>query len=472
MKKIVYTLLFIGFSIGVQAQSLTLKKGVILDDIKVNDSISESFVLYLPTNFETTKKWPIIFVCDTGGKAKQATQMLLPAAEKNGYILAASNTINDSLKIEDNVLATSRMINKVLTILPIGNQQIYTVGIADSGKFASLLPVIINNIQGTLSINSPIANTDILNVKKTFHFIGLVDVSNYNLFEMQANQQLLNNLRYPNQLFVYDQLTKPSVYDYINMALETFTISAMAKNSIPKDATFIQQKYQENISLIKNLVNQNKSIQAYDLASEAMKIYRSVVNIDELKDLEKNIRKSKIYKNSRKNESALTFNESLKREDYDYAMFEDIASYNFNNLGWWKYQIEALTQNSNQNALKNQMNNRLKGFVNYLVDKNTIELQAEKVIDEEGLVLLGMLKTITDPKDFEAYKRVISLSAKNEDYSTSLFYLEELLKMGFTDKKSLYEIEHTALLRIAPEFNEIVQQYLKEARYEVETIEE
>lgn len=48
-----------------------------------------------------------------------------------------------------------------------------------------------------------------------------------------------------------------------------------------------------------------------------------------------------------------------------------------------------------------------------------------------------------------------------------MFYLEELLKTGYNDKQELYALEDTALLRITPEFNELVYKYLKDARYDV-----
>ena len=54
-----------------------------------------------------------------------------------------------------------------------------------------------------------------------------------------------------------------------------------------------------------------------------------------------------------------------------------------------------------------------------------------------------------------------------EDYGTALFYLEELLKNGYTDKSELYELENTALFRITPEFNMLVEKYLRDARYEI-----
>jgi hypothetical protein len=127
--------------------------------------------------------------------------------------------------------------------------------------------------------------------------------------------------------------------------------------------------------------------------------------------------------------------------------------------------MDQLNSQKSNNPFELQMNNRLKSFVSFLTDKNIEDLRVEKIVDEEGLVFLFMLKTIINPQDFDAYENVISLSAKNEDYTTSLFYLEELLKVGFVDKNALYQIENTGLLRIAPEFNALILKYLNDARY-------
>ena len=89
------------------------------------------------------------------------------------------------------------------------------------------------------------------------------------------------------------------------------------------------------------------------------------------------------------------------------------------------------------------------------------------VVDYDALILLYMLKTITDPEAPENYLQVVSLTAKYDDYGTALFYLEELLKRGYQDRAALYALDHTALLRISPEFNAMIAKYLGEARYEI-----
>ncbi len=465
MKKIVSILLIIGFNIGLKSQTITLKKGVVLEDLIVADSIDETYALYLPTNFEVTKTWPVVFAVDLQGNHKRSLQMFKNAAESNGYILASPNNISDTLSISDNALMTKRVMNKVLSLLPINGKQIYTAGFSESGKFASVLPILINNIQGVLTVNCPLANTDVLDLKKMFHYIGVVDINNHNLNEMHANEKTLNTLRFPNQLLVYNQGNTPTMFDFINTSFEMFSLDAMAKNSITKDSSFINETYKTKINLIEDLVNRKQLIQAFDLATEFTDVYRPLVDVSPLKELQKKIRKDRVYREMKRAESGILFKESLQQEDYDYAMFEDVSSYNFNNLGWWKFQMEQLNSQKSNNPFELQMNNRLKSFVSFLADKNIEDLKDEKIADEEGLVFLWMLKTIINPQDFDAYKNVISLSSKNEDYTTSLFYLEELLKVGFTDKNALYQIENTGLLRIAPEFNALILKYLNDARY-------
>ncbi|MEL6484708.1 MAG: alpha/beta hydrolase, partial [Bacteroidota bacterium] len=145
---------------------------------------------------------------------------------------------------------------------------------------------------------------------------------------------------------------------------------------------------------------------------------------------------------------------------------EDVLTYNFKNLGWWNFQMTKINEFVNgKNAVEQRMGNRLRSYLNALIDDSIALEKINDTVDEEALVFLLMLKTITQPDNFDNYLKVVSLSAKNEDYGTSLFYLEEALKKGFKDKEKLYAIENTALFRITPEFNSLVKKYLDDSRY-------
>jgi hypothetical protein len=461
-------LLFVASITTVFSQQLVLKKGEIIDSLPVQDSTNTTYSLYLPTNFNTETKWPLMVVFDMDGKEKQAMSMFVVAAEKEGYILASPKMI-DSLSLTKNVLASSRVIEKVANLLPVDPNRVYTAGAAKAGRFASLIPVLMDGIKGVMSIGASLANRELLNVKEPFHFIGMVNRNDFNYTSMLTDAKLLDKLKFPNQVLLFDANGEWPGLDYIQKGMELFTLDAMGRSLIPKDSIFISSSFKKDLAKFNQLKNGGDLLWAEQYLTEMMSIYGAHKNLDSLRNVQKELRRDKQYRAMNRAENAVFLKESILKEDFQYYMEEDFYTHNFNNLGWWTYQMGELQKYINSaKSLEQQMGHRLLGFVNALAEDNIDLVLSEAVLDEDALAFLYMLKTILEPDNFEYYLNTISLSAKNEDFGTSLFYLEEVLKKGFKDKEKLYGLEGTALLRITPEFNELVAKYLDDARYLIE----
>jgi hypothetical protein len=466
MKKIIL-FLFLGAGLLCNSQQMTLKKGVVIDSIAIKDSISESYSLYIPTNFEMDRNWPILFVFDMEGKGKQAIRMFTGAAEKHGYLLAASNNVNDSLSTSQNILITGRMFNNVIGILPVQKNRIYSAGFDSGARFASVLPIFVKSIAGVISCGAVYPNMEILDNKNLFHFIGIVGKEDYAYPEMLAGKSLMGRLKFPNQLLVFNGGHVWPNNQYLGKAMEIFTLAAIGKGLSEKDEGYVNDTYAQNLEEINLLIGSNRLIQADNLLDEAISVYRVLKDIDSLKEIKRDLNKNKLFKTMSRNGNNTLLKESFIKEDYVYYLEEDLATYNYNNLGWWIYQMGELKKYDNSKIeAEREMGKRLLGYVNALIEDNIDMVNSGNQVDQEALSLLWMMKTITDPTDHSYYLKIISNSAKFGDYGTSLFYLEELLKKGYTDKAELYSLENTALLRITPEFNEIVAKYLKDARYE------
>ncbi len=462
-------LLFLGWAfIGHSQEQLKLKKGLIIDSLRVNDSLPETLALYLPTNFENTGKWPVLFVFDMGGRGKQALRMFKEAAEKQHYILAASNNLYDSLSISKNILIANRMFNEVLSIFPIHANRVYTAGFSSGARMASLLPSFIKNIEGVISCGATIPNTELLNSKNLFHFIGIVGNEDFSYADMLDAETILNKLKFPNNLLVFDGGHTWPQQSYLEKAMELFTLAAVAKGNAVRDEQFIQAAYQRNLELLNTLYSKNDLTGSYAQLDQMIAVFRTHMDVGSLVERRKILGKNKLFRAQRRQENTFLFNESFIREDYRFSLSEDIESLNFNNLGWWNYQMGELKKYEEKTiAPERQMGKRLLGYINALVEDNLDIEMAENQINVDAVHFLWMLKTISDPADYSYYLKIISDSARFEDYGTALFYLEELLRNGYTNKEELYGLEHTALLRIAPEFNKIVDTYLKDARYDL-----
>ncbi|WP_420601637.1 alpha/beta hydrolase [Flagellimonas sp.] len=465
-----YTLLFFTVFLlqyAAFSQQIRLKKGTILEALPVQDSIPDTFSLYLPTTFSTDKKWPLLLIFDLEGREKQALSMFVQAAEKEGYVLAAPK-ISDTTSISSNMVKTSEVIHSINRMLPIHKERVYTAGASTGARFANLVPIFLKDVKGTVSIGASVANTDVLSVKRPFHFIGIVDENNYNYTQMLAVEKILDRFRFPNQVLIYESDRVWPDASYLKKAMQLFTLSAMAKKYIPTDSSYIDKAFKEDIIKVNQLKGSIKLLLAEQYMGEMMSIYGAHKNLDSLRLVQRDVRRNKLFRSMKRAENAIRLKEALLKEDYQYYIEEDVLSHNFNNLGWWNYQMTEINKFINgTNEHEKKMGNRLLGYVNALAEDNIDIVNSETLIDEDALALLYMLKTILQPQNFDFYLKLISLSAKNEDFGTALFYLEEALKKGFKDTDRLYGLEHTALLRIKPEFNKLVSEYLKDARYEI-----
>jgi len=467
MKKILL-LVFALTSSTTFSQELRLLRGAITENLVVNDTVNETYSLYLPTNFDVEKTWPVAFVMDLEGKGKAAISILMYAAQQEGYVLASSSNISDTLSISENVLIANRMFNSVFNTIPTAKNRTYTAGFGSGAMFASILPTFVREIEGVISIGASVGNVEILNTKQPFQFIGIVNRADYNFTAMYNTKEILNKLKFPNELIVFDGERNLPESKQIANAFRMLTLTSMAKGNAERNDSLVSSSYDEFLSLANYYVSNQKPLLATYHMLDMEKIFYPLMELDSLKASQKALKRSSTFRQANRSQNSYFLKESFTKEDYSYYLEEDIISYNYANLGWWNYQMQELNKlDKSVNLYERQMSSRLRGYINALISDNIDFVSADEEIDVEALNLLYMIKTITAPTEFEAYLKVISISSQMEDYGTALFYLEELLKSGYTDRQSLYSLENTALFKIMPEFNEVVEKYLKGARYDV-----
>ncbi|MEM9144198.1 MAG: alpha/beta hydrolase, partial [Bacteroidota bacterium] len=371
MRRILFTVTLVASLFTVGAQQLRVKKGAVTDGIKLSDSLPESIAVYLPTNFNETRKWPIVFVFNMDGLGKRAMGILANVAEKQGYLLAASNAIRDSLSISENIMITKRMVDGVRELFPIHPHRMYTVGLGDGARFASLVPVFIKEIAGVISNGASFPNTQVLSRKNPFHYIGIVGTEDFSYPDMLDQESEWDRLRFPNNMLLFEGGNQWPSTEYLAMALDFFTLTAMAKGRIPKDSVAVERAFHEHLNQVNKWTSLQKPVLAMELLEELEQVYRPLKELDSLEPSKKALKRSKFFKSLSRERNTVFLMESFVKEDYIYYLEEDILTYNFNNLGWWKYQMEELQKlDKSQKASERRMGKRLHGFVNAFIEDN------------------------------------------------------------------------------------------------------
>lgn len=470
MRKIVVFLLLVVF-IGVpaNAQELVLKKGIVMDSLPVNDSIVRQIMLYLPQDFDAGLKWPVLFLCDVEGDRNKKLRYLKAAADKNGYIIASSGALRDSLSLTDKILAISRTLDELKELLPLDLDRVYTIGYDVGGQLAAIVPPMLRGVNGVLSVASGLPNLSLIDPKQPFDYVGVLGRGDYQYSNLLQSETVLDVLKVPNYTLYHPEGHQWPDLVYLDLGMQMLTLMGMNRAAIPRDDQVIQNAYTDYKNAILELEQTGQWILAYHYAEQGESVFKALTDTDWFKAKKKSIRKSKLYKNQKREWDAVRLNESMLAGDYLFYLEEDVLSFNLDNLGWWNYQMGKIAKYKESTKREEQLlGDRLDGYLNALVEEYLELSGQEPNPDYDAMILLNMLKTITEPEDYDHYLQVISLTAKYGDFGTSNYYLEALLEKGYSDTDKLYDLPHTGLLKISPEYNALIAQYLGEARYAIE----
>lgn len=447
-------------------QEFSLIKGAVADNLPISDSIAESFAMYLPRNYSADKNWPIVFVFDNEGRGINAARLFSSAAEDQGYLIVASNNISKQDSLVTNLKTASRLLEKIFQNFPIDNNRVYTAGLQEGALVASSLPAIYPKIKGVLVVDDFWWNREYLiqnNKKQTFVAFAGYKSDFYN--EFGENSSLLKRLGYKSLTYNYEGANSWPTTKLISHGLGVFTLNAMLDGDKAMDTEIVDKLFQSEIATAESMRRQLDFYKAYELLELMQEKYKYFDKKSEIRDLQKEIRRESLYKKQLSQFNSVKIKESDIRYEYPLLLEEDLFAKSFENVGWWSQQFKQIKdlQKSDIQA-EVEMGYRMEDYLQTYAHNRFRELKADKAgIDR--LILISILRTIFDKDNPEGYFSIISLSAQDGDYYTSLLYLEDLLKTGYDELEDLYDIPGTLDLKLSPEFNELVKKYLGESKY-------
>tara|TARA_R100000935_G_scaffold44460_1_gene67337 strand:+ start:205 stop:1635 length:1431 start_codon:yes stop_codon:yes gene_type:complete len=449
------------------AQNISLIKGAVKDSVPINDSISESYAIYLPKDYTSGKKWPIVFVFDPDGEGLNVARLFMQALEGQDFIIASSNNISrkDSLLI--NLERATRLFTAILSTFPIDEKAIYSAGLDEGAVVASAMPAIIPALTGVLVVEDVWVNSEFLVQNPNKHtVIGFADNMSNSKYEFREKFRLLNNLKYPAYYYQYEgNGTWPSS-NLIAHAMGGFKLQNMLNGGGVKDVAIIDNLFNSEFETAQSWYRKMDFYKANELLDLMLTKYKYFDKKDEIKDLQKKIRKEKGFKKQR---SLYNSAEAIELElslEFTYLLQEDFMYFDFENLGYWSEKMNEIDElKKSKNQAEAEMGHRIEDYLQTYAHNKFNNIFSNKNASLDQKIFTAVLTTIFDKKDSEAYFSIISLSAQDGDYYTALLYLEDLLKQGYKDLEALYDIPGTLDLKLSPEFNELIKKYLGTSKY-------
>ena len=166
--------------------------GKIAASVPVDKDPSQSYAIYLPTNFTSGKRLPLIYVFDPRGRGETAVEVYRPAAEKFGYIVVGSNNSRNGLDIPKLAPIIENLFEDTHKKFAIDDGRVLAAGLSGGSRVASYFAHGCNGcVFGVIGSAAGLFPNIPVSDKLPFIYFGSVGYDDYNFLEFQQLEKQL-----------------------------------------------------------------------------------------------------------------------------------------------------------------------------------------------------------------------------------------------------------------------------------------
>jgi len=177
--------------VGIRHQFKSFPVGQALNFVPCIQNSAQTYCLYLPKNYDTSKSWAAIYFFDAHARGKLPVNKYKALADKYQVILIGSNNSQNGMQPEAYERIASTLFHATQTVLNISPTKIITAGFSGGGKVAAGIALKNSAVASVISCGAGM-EMDHLG-SSYFNYITVVGKGDFNYWDMIATDQQLNN---------------------------------------------------------------------------------------------------------------------------------------------------------------------------------------------------------------------------------------------------------------------------------------
>ncbi len=221
-----------------------LPPGQVVPSVACAADPTQSYAVYVPSNYTPTRAWPVIFAFDPGGRGRVPVERYQAAAEQYGFIVAGSN--NSRNGSPDTARAVAAMTNDVAARWSLDPARVYTAGMSGGARVALGIALSSKAVAGVIASSAGYPDSV---PRKALPFVvfATAGTEDFNHVEMRLLDRALTT---PHTLALFDGGHVWLSTELAIEAVEWLEIQALRSGLKPKDAALIARLFANRTSRI------------------------------------------------------------------------------------------------------------------------------------------------------------------------------------------------------------------------------
>ena len=345
MKRVICLLLLIAPLI-LHAQDLPL--GTIINSVTCKENPDQTYALYLPSYYDSTKQWPAVFVFEPAARGPLPVRKFQEGAEELGYIIISSNNSrNGSWDLAFD--AGDAMFADAFSRFNIDITRVYTSGFSGGSRVASAVASLTGKIRGVIACGAGFATVNEYQLPHKSKVLYAAVVGNQDM-NYQEHRELANELeqkQVTNTRIIFNAGHQWPQSVYLKealywMELQNFKEQQIVSEQFSVDRAFVLTKARADSTLATE-----DFVSAHAIYRQLLQDYDGLVDLKAVKEAISQIEATKDYKKQLRQKEKIDKLEMEQRQligeaftELYYTKLKVEEDDGLKDMSWWQNKID------------------------------------------------------------------------------------------------------------------------------------
>lgn len=256
--------------VSARAQDL-LPRGQIVDAITCADDPTESYALYLPSNYTSDRAWPLLMGFHPAARGRAIVETYQAAAEQYGYIVVGSNNSrNGSWEVSRR--AVTAMTADISKRFSIAKGRFYMTGLSGGSRVALQVALATGQVNGVIASSAGYPDGQ---PRKSVPFVvfGTAGTEDFNYIEVKL---LGRELKTPHRVVIFEGGHALPPAPVARQAIEWLEVQAMAAGTSPRDVALIDALFNKGLDAAEHAGSRAETAEALAATANEFRGLRDV----------------------------------------------------------------------------------------------------------------------------------------------------------------------------------------------------